>query len=250
MIVFLLLGVCVLIQSVYGVGLLLFGTPILLLSGLEYLTVLGALLPSSIMLSLFQIVGTSSVSVKEAKMGPIVVLGIICGFLILSQTKAPFQMSLIMASSMFLAAVLRSIPGVIDRIGAWLSIHRLIFHFTNAVFHGFSNLGGTLLTIYSTSVYKEQLLALRCTSVFYLIYAASQIAVLLILGEGEGLLKGLLFLPVTALIYIAISFKSVKLIGPALFSRLTTLFFWLAAFVFFVKAIMIEKQFSEFFEWV
>ena len=159
-------------------------------------------------------------------------------------------MSLILASSMLLAAVLRSIPGVIDRLGAWLSIHRLVFHFFNAVFHGFSNLGGTLLTIYSTSVYKEQLSALRCTSVFYLIYATSQIAVLLILGEGEGLLKGLLFLPVTALIYIAISFKSVKLIGPALFSRLATLFFWFAAFVFLLKAIMIEKQLNEFLQWV
>ena len=85
---------------------------------------------------------------------------------------------------------------------------------------------------------------------FYLIYATSQIAVLLILGEGEGLLKGLLFFPVTALIYIAISFKSVKLIGPALFSRLATLFFWFAAFVFLLKAIMIEKQLNEFLQWV
>ena len=250
MIVFLLLGVCVLIQSVYGVGLLLFGTPILLLNGLEFTAVLGALLPSSIMLSLFQINGTRSVSVKEAKMGPIVVLGIICGFLILSQTKAPSQMSLIMAISMFSAAILRSTPGVIDRIGAWLSHHRRIFHFTNAVFHGFSNLGGTLLTVYSTSVYKEQLPALRCTSVFYLIYAISQIAVLLMLGEGKGLLNGLFFLPVTALVYISIGRQSFKLIGPALFFFFFNLFFWLAAFVFFVKATMFEKQMSEFLEWV
>ena len=250
MIVFLLLGVCVLIQSVYGVGLLVFGTPILLLNGLEFSAVLGALLPSSIILSLFQIIETRSVTVKEAKMGPIVVLGIICGFLILSQTKATSQMSLVMAISMFSVAVLRSVPGVIDRMGKWLSHHRRVFHFTNAVFHGFSNLGGTLLTIYSTSVYKEQLLALRCTSVFYLIYAISQIAVLLVLGEGEGLFKGLFFLPVTALIYISIGRKSFKLIGSALFYRLTTLFFWLAAFVFFVKATMFEKQMSKFLEWV
>jgi hypothetical protein len=248
--VFLLMAACVLVQSIYGVGLLLFGTPILILNGMEFNAVLGLLLPSSILLSLFQFFGTRTLSINETEMIPIVVFGIVVGFVVLSQFNAPFQMSLVMAFSMVSAAVLRSIPGVMDRVGEWLSCHRRVFHLINAVLHGCTNLGGTLLTVYSTSVYKEHLLALRCTSVFYLVYALSQIAVLLILGNGSGILKGLFFLPATALIYLSIRRVSFSLIGPELFARLVTLFFWSAAFTFFMKATQFEKEISRVLEWM
>jgi hypothetical protein len=41
-----LLMIFVIIQSVYGVGILVFGIPVLLICGLGYLDVLGLLLPS------------------------------------------------------------------------------------------------------------------------------------------------------------------------------------------------------------
>ena len=43
------------VQSIFGVGLLLFGTPTLLLLGVGYEQVLWILLPSSITISLYQV---------------------------------------------------------------------------------------------------------------------------------------------------------------------------------------------------
>jgi len=43
------------IQSVFGVGVLLFGTPLLLLLGYEFVDALGVLLPVSIAISTLQV---------------------------------------------------------------------------------------------------------------------------------------------------------------------------------------------------
>ena len=45
---------CAVIQNVFGVGILVFGTPILLSLGYDLLSALGILLPSSLFVSLVQ----------------------------------------------------------------------------------------------------------------------------------------------------------------------------------------------------
>ena len=47
-----------------------------------------------------------------------------------------------------------------------LKTNKSKFHFLNSFIHGASNFGGTLLPIYSSSVYCEKIRALKCTSVF------------------------------------------------------------------------------------
>lgn len=233
--VYILLAFCVLIQSIYGVGLLVFGTPILLIWGLEFTTVLGLLLPSSVLLSILHIIRTKSQPIVETQMAPVAIVGVIAGIIILFQTQAPSQMPMIMAMAMLSVAILRSVPRAIDWTGHHLYRHRYLFHFLNATFHGFTNQGGTLLSFYSTFVYKEKSQALRCTSFFYLIYATAQICSLIAVGEVEIFFDGVLFMPVTALIYLVLGQRSFQQINEAIFSWLVTLFFWLAAFIFLIK---------------
>lgn len=239
--VYICLTVCVLIQSVYGVGLLVFGTPILLIWGLEFTTLLGLLLPSSVLLSILQIMHTKSQTVVETEMAPVAIIGVIAGIIILLQAQEPEQLPVIMAATMLFVAVMRSVPSAIHWIGNGLYRHRYIFHFLNAIFHGFTNQGGTLLSSYSTFVYREKYQALRCTSFFYLIYASAQIATLIAFGKLEIFFDGLLFMPVTAVIYIVLGRRSFKHLNQDLFFRLATMFFWLAAVVFFIKIPVVEQ---------
>ena len=44
------------IQSIFGIGILLFGTPLLLLGGYDFVNALTVLLPISLLINLFQIV--------------------------------------------------------------------------------------------------------------------------------------------------------------------------------------------------
>lgn len=46
------------IQSIFGMGILVFGTPALLLLGYDFSSVLGLLLPSSVLISFTQLVMT------------------------------------------------------------------------------------------------------------------------------------------------------------------------------------------------
>ena len=54
--ILLVIIVTAIIQSIFGVGVLLFGTPLLLLGGYDFVTALTVLLPISLVINLFQIV--------------------------------------------------------------------------------------------------------------------------------------------------------------------------------------------------
>ena len=74
--VFLLLSVFVVIQSVYGIGILIFGVPTLLIYGLDYFSVIGLLIPSSILISILQIIKRRNIEISEVKLIPLATVGI------------------------------------------------------------------------------------------------------------------------------------------------------------------------------
>ena len=98
--IYILLAFCVLIQSIYGVGLLVFGTPILLIWGLDFTKVLGLLLPSSVLRSIMQIIRKKSPPIVETKMAPVAIVGVIAGIIILFQKQVPIQTPMIMTMAM------------------------------------------------------------------------------------------------------------------------------------------------------
>lgn len=232
---------CVLVQSIFGVGLLVFGTPMLLLWGLEFTSALGLLLPSSIVISTLQLLSVKSKPIIEFRMSVFAILGIIVGIAIFFNLNIPSQLPVIMFFTMLLISLLRSIPKFNNATGKILYQYRSLFHFFNAIFHGFTNQGGTLLSVYSTFAYQEKNMALRCTSFFYLIYAISQISILVLFDQKDKFLIGMILMPITAVLYIFIGKQTFLKINQAYFSRLATLFCWLVALVFFVKIPAVEK---------
>ena len=232
-----LLAICVAIQSIYGVGLLVFGTPILLLTGMDFYSVLGFLLPSSIMISSLQIYETRENKVTETSLVPLAIIGIFIGVMFLKNGVVPAQTTVIMAVAMFMAAALRSSPKMMKWLGSKIYLYRQVFHFLNAVFHGLSNMGGTLLSIYSTTVYSDKVKTVRCTAIFYFVYASSQIITLTLVSERSLFSQGLLLMPGALLIHLIAGKSSLKFISDEVFYHLATIFFWVAGSVFFVKSI-------------
>ena len=60
----LILLVLIIIQSIFGIGLLLFGTPTFLILGYDFLNTLNFLLPISIVISLLQFISSKTTSKK------------------------------------------------------------------------------------------------------------------------------------------------------------------------------------------
>jgi len=161
------------IQSLVGVGVLLFGTPLLLLLGFNYFEVLNILLPISITINFFQInKNLGSVDRKLAYNLITLILPLIAisltfaTFIKISFTKIIGIFLLFISISNFLNFNIKSI------------INGKIYLFIMAILHGLTNLGGSLLTGY-ISLKEWGKLKTRTNIAFcYLSFAITQLITL------------------------------------------------------------------------
>ena len=133
------------IQSLFGVGVLLFGTPWLLLLGLEFIPVLQYLLPVSLAISSLQVLRDAE-SVERSTLRRLVTLALPAIAVTLwatSRYRPPLDL---LVAAIVAAVAIQERVGWIGRgISALLRYERGYMILMGAV-HGASNLGGGLLT--------------------------------------------------------------------------------------------------------
>ena len=168
------------IQSIFGVGMLLFGTPIILLLGYSFIDALSVVLPISIAISLLQVVKhvehIDKVFFKNVLRYciPVIVL-----FLALI-ASVKINVGFIMGIFLLLVALKSFLPKMEQWLQAIVKYEKLYLLVTGFI-HGVSNLGGSLLTviIYSKNYPKDttRVTAAAC----YAIFAIFQLVTLLIM---------------------------------------------------------------------
>ena len=168
------------IQSIFGVGMLLFGTPILLLLGYSFIDALSVVLPISIAINLLQVVKhvehIDKVFFKNVLRYciPVIVL-----FLALI-ASVKINVGFIMGIFLLLVALKSFVPKIEQSLQAIVKYEKLYLLMTGFI-HGVSNLGGSLLTviIYSKNYPKDttRVTAAAC----YAIFAIFQLLTLLII---------------------------------------------------------------------
>ena len=176
-----ILGFAVL-QSIFGIGILFFGTPTLLLLGFPFYETLSILLPASLAVSLFQVIGSGLPDSQR-----------ICGYVM--WCLAPLAIALtggltfgwdlelesIVAATLLLYVIIRLSPRTETMLQH--SVRRLPQAWLVAIgtIHGLSNLGGGLLAIFTASRFDNKQ-AVRSNIAFcYLCFAAIQLGALAIL---------------------------------------------------------------------
>jgi hypothetical protein len=133
------------VQTLFGAGVLLFGTPILLLFGYEFVDVLAVLLPISLSINLMQI-AKHRAHIDFAFYRKILLLTLppIAIFLFLV-THAHINISVIIGVFLLLIALKEFSAGITRFIDSVMQYER-IFFLAMGVIHGLSSLGGSLLT--------------------------------------------------------------------------------------------------------
>ena len=133
------------VQSFFGTGVLLFGTPILLILGKGFQTTLVILLPASILINFFQIRSSyKTIDRLFYKNLILISLPLICLSLYLSHSKEINANFLI---GIFLIIIsLESKIVTIKRTLDWLLNYEKFYLAIMGVFHGLTNLGGSLLS--------------------------------------------------------------------------------------------------------
>ena len=161
------------IQSIFGVGLLLLGTPTFLLVGYEFFEVLNILLPYSVVISFMQIFINKKQNFNFGK--KILINSIpflILGLIIVEYIQYKINFILIVSIFLIIFPILniknfKKKKKKIKNINLFLKFVGL--------FHGLTNLGGSLLTIISSNTYSDKNVIRYNISSGYLIFALFQL---------------------------------------------------------------------------
>lgn len=218
----LIVAIYAVVQSVFGMGILVFGTPTLLLLGYEFVPTLQLLVPTSLAVSIFQVAGAGwrrppgSRNLYLLCMPGIAVGLIIADFGVDSTTiRLLVGVALVASAALRLSAVSKEIiTRVIRRSDA-------LYHLAMGLVHGLTNLGGGMLSVLAAGKHDEKEPMRAMVAFYYLVFGGVQVASLIAVGQGTGLLRSLPLIATAVAVYLLVGnrvFKvsSSRAIGTAL----------------------------------
>tara|TARA_B100001248_G_scaffold184968_1_gene141073 strand:+ start:344 stop:1078 length:735 start_codon:yes stop_codon:yes gene_type:complete len=178
-----ILGVIIfftLIQSIFGVGLLVFGTPTLLLIGYSFYDTLSYLLPCSVVVSVLQLKsGWFLIRIYKSAVPQYMLPGVVFGLVIVIYYLS-INLNLIIGLALLLTFLIRFIDKINMKLENFIGNYfRLGFFFTGFV-HGLTNLGGALLVVITNFLYEDKKEIQANIAYAYLFMALSQLLILLI----------------------------------------------------------------------
>jgi hypothetical protein len=169
------------IQSIFGVGVLLFGTPLLLLQGYDFIEAVSILLPISITINLIQIAKDHrSVDWEFYKKILIYTIPFVVIFLFVV-TQVQVHVGLLIGLFLLFVAA-KDYSSKVNNILHFLVGYEKAYFITMGIIHGLTNLGGSLLTAIVHSKDYEKHVARATVALSYATFAAFQIMTLLLSG--------------------------------------------------------------------
>ena len=220
----LILVVLIIIQSIFGIGLLLLGTPTFLLLGYDFSSTLNFLLPSSIVISYLQFTSLKIPSKKIIFEYNIYCLPFLVLFLVLALNfkeilNFKFYVAIILITSSLLALNKNTFSLLRKNI---LKYKKLILIFIGSV-HGLTNMGGGFLTIFSSLINNsDKRLTRYFISYGYLIMGLLQYFILVLLEYKDLNFSKIYYILLVLIIYFPsqIIFKNVN---DFLFSKIISI---------------------------
>ena len=170
------------IQSLFGVGVLLFGTPLLLLMDYSFLNALMILLPISIAINLLQIIKHHELIdlpfVKNILRYTIPLVVLFLFFV----TTGKVNIGLFVGVFLILVALKDVFPSI-NRLVDLVVVYERIALAVMGIIHGLTNLGGSMLTaiVHGKHYEKDQTIA-----VCYALFAIFQLLTLIWLRTGNA----------------------------------------------------------------
>ncbi len=169
------------IQSIFGVGVLLFGTPLLLLLGHDFVNTLSVLLPISIAINFLQIIKHYRfIDTDFFKNVVIYTVPFIVLFLFIA-TSSRINIGFVIGAFLVFVALKSFIPAV-ERLLETLVRYQKAYLAVMGLIHGLTNLGGALLTAIVHGKQYDKNTTRVTVAVCYATFAVFQLATLLALG--------------------------------------------------------------------
>ena len=146
-------------QSVFGVGLLVFGTPTLLLLGFPFSGVLAYLLPCSILISGLQVWRGGGLRPLEPLRKQFLIFtapGVLLGTIVILTVGSTVSVKPIVGAMLVATAALRSMKRSRRTLEAFVRRQTKKLLVALGIVHGLSNLGGGVLTVIVGSLFERK----------------------------------------------------------------------------------------------
>lgn len=173
-------------QSVAGVGLLLFGTPSLLLLGHGFAETLAIVVPGSLAVSLLQLFGEPSVPIQRAKKvflstAPTLITGLSLILLLNFEARIYFLVAAGLAAAVVLQVflIVRKTPITLLPSFDWIFLSGI------GLLHGLTNLGGGFLATYASITGQNRRETRGIIALGYSVFGLVQIALLGLLSPAS-----------------------------------------------------------------
>jgi uncharacterized protein len=201
------------VQSMFGMGILVFGTPTLLLMDYDFITTLGYLLPASFAISLLQVLaGRSRPSNISRHLYLLCLPGIGVGLWLAEASPLAAQVNILIGATLLLSALVRFWTPSHEILTNLLNRHSPLYHLVMGVAHGLTNLGGALLAVLASTTSSDKVMVRGTVAHYYLSFSTIQMLFLsIVMGHFDLFITNALTALVSAAVYL--------LIGNRIFSR-------------------------------
>jgi uncharacterized protein len=224
MVPIIVVAILAVVQSFFGVGLLVFGTPTLLLLGYSFPQTLATLLPASVAISLLQVWDgpkPSRTVVREFAGWCLVPMVTTMATVLFFELRASLNLAVAVLLALF--AILRMFPRLSAIAAVWVARYERPWLVAMGVVHGWSNLGGGLLVILAASRYREKSDIRAFIAFCYACFATAQLAVLALLTPAVLGPDAVGYAAVGAAVFIFVGQKMFRWVPSQAFERLLTL---------------------------
>jgi len=227
--------ILIILQSIFGIGLLLFGTPTFILFGYSFAETLSLLLPISILISLIQIFFSKKKNmnfIKNFNLYCIPSLVISIYFILNFSDEINFDLFIsLMIIFIFFISLFKN-------FFIFKGYFAKLFLVLIGIVHGLSNLGGTLLSLMAISLSKDDKNASRfLISYGYFAMASFQYLTLSFLGKNVFDINNFYYLILVIIIYFPVQIMFKK-IDSQKFNKLIYFLALLYGFYIFAKSII------------
>ncbi len=179
------------VQSIFGMGVLIFGTPTLLLMGYDFTTTLGYLLPASFAISLLQVLSAGSSRVLVSRYLYLLCLpGIGVGLWLTDASPLASWTNALVGGALLLSALVRFWRPSRNLVATLLEKHFPTYHLIMGLIHGLTNLGGALLAILASGMDAEKEAIRYTVAHYYLAFSFIQMLLLATIMGHHGILIG------------------------------------------------------------
>ena len=174
------------IQSLFGVGLLLFGTPTLLLVGYSYSETLWILLPCSLIISLIQITANYDLVTAKKKVAYFTVPIMILSLIFIVSYDYVIDIKKVVGFFLLLTGIINFVPKLQVYLKLFIRKQLRFYYVLIGFIHGISNMGGGPLSLLMSTMHRSKE-KIRVNIAFtYLVLSVFQLIALFII-ESTGL---------------------------------------------------------------